>query len=219
MRLFYLLIFAGICLSVFFSPKTIVAQPPLPPIQTVPLYRIQPGDKLSLKFFSNPELNEASIVVRPDGFINPQLISEIRAGGRTVSELKAELEREYNEVLLTPMVTVSVIDFVTPRIFIGGQINKPGRYDLREAKTLVQAVFIAGGFTRDAGRTIVIHARPDGRGDWIIKSANVLNILNQKGSDKDLQLQDGDYIFVPDSKISQFNRAVETFRGLLPRFL
>lgn len=187
--------------------------------QAPALYRIQPGDKISLKFFSNPELNEPSIVVRPDGFITAQLINEIKAGGRTVAELKKELELQYNEILLTPMISVSVIDFVQPRIYVGGQINKPGRYDLREAKTVVQAVFLAGGFTRDARRSMVIHARPDGKGDWKIQTANVMNILNQKGTDRDLMLQDGDYIFVPDSKMSQFTKAVEAFRGLLPSFL
>lgn len=188
-------------------------------VEAPALYRIQPGDKISLKFFSNPELNEPSIVVRPDGFISAQLINEVKAGGRTVAELKKELELQYNEILLTPMISVSVVDFVQPRIYVGGQINKPGRYDLREAKTVVQAVFLAGGFTRDARRSMVIHARPDGKGDWKIQTANVMNILNQKGTDRDLMLQDGDYVFVPDSKISQITKAVEAFRGLLPRFL
>lgn len=218
MRSIFSTFFFGLVLACVFFPHWSVGQnkdsiPSQPPV----LYKIQPGDKLSLKFFSNPELNEVSIVVRPDGFINPQLINEIRAGGRTVSDLKAELEKEYNEVLLTPMITVSIIDFVAPHIFVGGQINKPGRYELRDAKTLVQAVFLAGGFTSDARRSMVIHARPDGKGDWVIRTANVMNILNQKGTDRDLQLQDGDYVFVPDSKISQFNKAVQTFRGMLPR--
>ncbi len=220
MRSLYLLIVFGLCLGCALLPNRVLCQDGESTRTQAPsLYKIQPGDKLSIKFFSNPEFNEASIVVRPDGFINPQLISELRAGGRTVSELKAELEHQYNEILLTPMITVSVIDFVSPRIFVGGQINKPGKYDLREATTLVQAIFLAGGFTRDARRSMVIMARPDGKGNWTIRNANVMNILNQKGAEKDLQLQDGDFVFVPDSKISQFNKAVETLRGLLPRFL
>ncbi|HVF48140.1 MAG TPA: polysaccharide biosynthesis/export family protein [Pyrinomonadaceae bacterium] len=59
-------------------------------------YRIQPGGKLSVKFFSRPELNETDLLVRPDGFISPQIVNEIRAQGRTVGELKAELQRAYN---------------------------------------------------------------------------------------------------------------------------
>ena len=181
-------------------------------------YRIQQGDKLSVKFFSHPELNEPSLIVRPDGFISLQIIDDVRAEGQTVAELKKELERAYSEILLKPIITISVVEFIAPHIYVAGQVNKPGRYDLREAKTLMQAVFLAGGFTRDANRKLVIHARPDGKGDWRIQSANVMNILNQKGAGKDITLEDGDYIFIPESKIAQFNRAVETFRGLLPRF-
>ncbi len=217
MRAVYTTLFVGSILILFCLPGSFSAQVKEP--ENAPgFYRIQAGDKLSIKFFSNPELTEASIVVRPDGFINPQLVDEVRAEGRTVAELKAELERAYNEVLLMPMITVSILDFVAPRIFVGGQINKPGRYELREANTVVQAIFLAGGFTADAKRTMVIHARLKGKDDWDIRTANVLDILNQKGSAKDLILQDGDYVFVPDSKIYQFNKAVEAFRGVLPRF-
>lgn len=210
-------IFVGLIFCIFCIPAASMAQESESLSSGGTMYRIQPGDKLSIKFFSNPELNEASMVVRPDGFINPQIISELKAGGRTVSELKGELEREYSEILLAPMITVSVLDFVVPRIYVGGQINKPGRYELREARSVLQAVFLAGGFTRDAKRTMVIHARPNGKGDWDIKTENVLDVLSQKNSEKDLELRDGDYVFVPDSKISQINKAVEAFRGLLPR--
>jgi polysaccharide export outer membrane protein len=181
-------------------------------------YRIQLGDKLSIKFFSHPELNETALLVRPDGYVSLQVIDEVRAEGRTVTELKRELEHAYNEVLLDPIITVSIVEFVTPHIYVGGQIGKPGRYDMREAKTLVQAIFLAGGFTKDARRSMVIHARPDGNGDWVIKTANVAKILDPKGTEKDVVLRDGDFVFVPDSKISQINRAVETFRAFLPRF-
>lgn len=181
-------------------------------------YRIQKGDKLSVKFFSHPELNEPSVVVRPDGFISLQIIDDIRAEGRTALELKADLEKAYNETLLNPIISVAVIEFVAPRVFIGGQVKTAGRYELRDAKTIVQVIFLAGGFTEDANRKMVILARPDGKGDWQTQAVNVMKILDKKSPEKDVELRDGDYIFIPDSKISQFNKAVETFRGLLPRF-
>ena len=181
-------------------------------------YRINPGDKLNIKFFANSELNETGILVRPDGIITPQLIGEVRAAGRTVAELKAELEQQYVEILLSPMITVSVVDLVQPHVFVAGQINKPGRYELRDARTLMQSVFLAGGFTRDARRDIVIHARPDGNGDWIIRKANALALIEGKSTEKDVTLKNGDFVFVPDSRIAQFNKAVEVFRGLLPSY-
>lgn len=180
-------------------------------------YRIRQGDKLSIKFFAHSELDETGLIVRPDGFISPQIINEIRAEGRTVAELKKNLQAAYEEILLQPIITVSVVDFVSPKIFVGGQVSKPGRYEIREAGTVVQAIFLAGGFTSDARRSMVLRARPDGKGDWQIETVNVMRILDPKVREKDLVLQDGDYIFVPDSKISQINKAVETFRGFLPR--
>ena len=181
-------------------------------------YRIKQGDKLSVKFLYHPELNEISVVVRPDGFISLQMIDDSKAEGLTISELKAQLEKSYNEILLKPVLTVALLEFVAPRVFIGGQVNKPGRYDLREGQTLMQVIFLAGGFTSDANRKMVLHARPNGSGDWEIQSANVMKVINQQGEQKDIALQDGDYIFIPDSKISQINKAVETVRGFLPRF-
>lgn len=181
-------------------------------------YRIQKGDKLSVKFFSHPELNEVSVIVRPDGFISLQIIDDIRANGRTAAELKSELEKKYEEILLKPIISVAIIEFVAPRVFIGGQIKNAGRYELREAKTVVQVVFLAGGFTEDANRKMVVLARSDGKGEWQMQSVNIMKILDRKSTEKDVELQDGDYIFIPDSKISQFNKAVETVRGLLPRF-
>lgn len=181
-------------------------------------YRIHQGDKLSVKFLYQPELNETSLVVRPDGFISLQMVDDLHVEGLTVSELKKRLEKEYEEILLKPAITVTVLEFVAPRVYIGGQVSKPGRYDLRDGQTLVQVIFLAGGFTPDANRKMIVHARPDGKGEWQIQSANVMNILNQKGTEKDLTLEDGDYIFIPESKISRLNKAVEGFRGLLPKF-
>ncbi len=181
-------------------------------------YRIQNGDKLSVKFFTNPDLNEQSITVRPDGRITLQIINDVKAEGLTVVELRSALEKAYDEVLLQPIITVSVIEFLAPHIFISGQIVKPGKYDLREAKTLMQAVFLAGGFTRDGNKKMVIHARPDGRGEWRIQAANVMGILNQKGTQKDIELRSGDYIYVPESRIAKFSRAVDIVRPFLPRF-
>lgn len=181
-----------------------------------PNYRIRQGDKLSVKFFYQPELNEPSIIVRPDGFISLQMIDDIQVEGLTVAELKKNLEKAYEEILMEPIISVAVLEFVAPRVFIGGEVNKPGRYDLRDGKTLVEVIFLAGGFTRDANKKMIMHARPDGRGDWQIQSVNAMQILNQKGIRKDLMLQDGDYIFIPQSRISRISKAVEAFRGLLP---
>ena len=181
-------------------------------------YRINQGDKLSVKFLYHQELDELSLTVRPDGFISLQMIDELKVEGLTVGELKKRLEKAYEEILIEPIISVTVLEFVAPRIYIGGQISKPGLYNLRDGQTLVQVIFLAGGVTRDANTKMILHARPDGKGNWQFQAANITKILNKKGTEKDLLLRDGDYIFIPESKISQLNKAIEGIRGFLPRF-
>ncbi len=215
-------LFIRLAACVFLFPAVFQAQtvPPDPKKSDAPpaAYCLRQGDKLSVKFLYHTELNETSITVRPDGVINLQLIDDVAAEGLTVAELKSRLEKKYDEILINPVISVALLEFVAPRVFIGGQIGKPGRYELRDGQTLVEVIFLAGGFTENADRRKVLRARPNGKGGWEIESADVLSILDKKQKQTDLPLRDGDHIYVPDSKISRLNKAVETFRGLLPRF-
>lgn len=186
--------------------------------QSAPVgYKIRQGDKLSVKFLYQPELNETSLVVPPDGNISLQLVDDLQVIGLTVAEVKKKLNDYYREILVKPLITVTLLEFVAPRIYIGGQVNKPGRYDLRDGQTLIQVIFLAGGFTRDAQQKFIIRASPNGKGDWEIQSVNVAAIFKQEKDQKDIILQDGDFIYIPESKISRVNKAIEGFRSLLPR--
>lgn len=181
-------------------------------------YRVKVGDKLSVRFLHQPELNELSLVVRPDGMITLQIVDEIRAQGLTAQELKKVIEKAYSEVLLEPVVTVSLLEFVAPRVFVSGQVTKPGSYDLRNGQTVWQAVTLAGGFTRDAHRKMVLHARPVGERTLKVTVIDLNQLVATDSKGQDITLEDGDYVFVPDSKLSKFNRIIEAFRSLLPGF-
>ncbi len=181
-------------------------------------YRIRKGDKLSIKFLYQPELNEPSLVVRPDGFISLQMIDELKAEGLTAKELKAALERAYSEALINPVISVSLLEFVAPRVMVGGQVQKPGSYPLREGQTLLQAIVLAGGFTREAHRKMVLHARPVGDRELKVAVVNVERLLKPNSPERELVLQDGDYVFVPDSKLSKLARVIDAFRFAVPGF-
>jgi len=179
-------------------------------------YRILSGDKLSIKFLYHPELNEPSVVVRPDGFITLLIVDEVMARGLTVAELKSSIEKAYSETLLKPVVSVNLIEYVAPHIYVGGQVAKPGRYELRDGRTLVQAIILAGGFTREANRKMVLHARRADAGKLKMTTFNVLQMLSDSKTEPEALLQDNDYVFVPDSKISKISRLIEAFRAAIP---
>jgi polysaccharide export outer membrane protein len=179
-------------------------------------YRIRSGDKISVKFLYHAELNEAGVLVRPDGFITLPMIDEVFARGLTVAELKASIEKAYSETLLNPVVSINLVEFVAPRIFVGGQVSRPGSYELRAGQTLMQAVILAGGFTRDANRKMVLHARPDGGGKLKMATFNLMKMLSDSAATQEVLLRDGDYVFVPDSKLSKMSRVIEVFRSVMP---
>lgn len=181
-------------------------------------YRIKIGDKLSIKFLHHPELSENSLVVRPDGFISLQIIGDEKLEGLTVEEAKARLEKAYAEILLRPEITVMLLEFIPQRYFVSGQVNKPGSFELRAGNTLLQAISLAGGFTSQAHRSTVIHARPTGNKQLKLTVIDVTKLFKSSKQGAEIELQDGDYIFVPDSKLSKMARIVEAFRFAVPGY-
>jgi protein involved in polysaccharide export with SLBB domain len=181
-------------------------------------YRVRSGDKLGVKFVYHPELSDAAVLVRPDGFISLPLVDDIRAAGLTTGELKAKIERAYAESLVDPVIVVSLVEYVAPRVFVGGQVSKPGSYELRQGQTVMQALIVAGGFTREAHRKTVLHARPAAGGNLKITVVDITKLLKPGGADRELALQDGDYVFVPDSKLSRFSQMADALRFAVPGF-
>jgi protein involved in polysaccharide export with SLBB domain len=181
-------------------------------------YQIHKGDKLSIKFLYQPELSDAAVVVRPDGKISLPMVDELKVEGLTAQQVKKLLEKAYREILLDPEINVSIIEFVPQRFFVGGQVFKPGSYDMRAGQTLFQAIILAGGFTPEAHRKYVLHARQLGNKELKVTAIDVTKILTTGNNKEEILLQDGDYIFVPNSKLSKFNSIVTAFRSIMPGY-
>ena len=96
-------------------------------LSSQPEYRIGIGDELQIKFAYNSELNEEHIPVRPDGRISVPLAKQIKAAGLTTqSSSKDILSQKYAAELKRPEVTVIVRGFNAQRVFVDGEINRPG---------------------------------------------------------------------------------------------
>lgn len=195
--------------------------PPTRTISTAPPasdYRIHKGDKLGIKFLYQPELSDTAIIVRPDGKISLPMIEELKVEGMTVKELKTTLEKAYREVLLDPEITVQVLEFIAPRVFVSGQVTKPGSYDLRAGQTLFQVVALAGGFTREAHRKHILHARPINERELKVVVVDVTKLLKPGANNPDILLQDGDYVYIPDSKMAKLATILTAFRAIAPGY-
>ena len=131
------------------------------PIAAPEPYRIQPGDVVGVRLLLNPDLNE-DVVVRPDGHMSTTVVKDERAGGRTVAELTDALSHDYTSIIRNPRLTVELKTFSPTRIYVGGEVNKPGKsVTAGLAPTLSQAIARAGGLKRaDNDRVYIIRRGP-----------------------------------------------------------
>jgi protein involved in polysaccharide export with SLBB domain len=186
------------------------AQPPPPPPPAGP-YVIQPGDTLALRFERNPELNEETLIVRPDGMISPQLIDEVQAAGLTAEALSAELRERYASELAHPAVKVSVKTFTKHRISVAGEVTDPGVQPYLHGLTLSQAIHHAGGFLKTANRQQVVVIRRHADGHITGHTVDLESVEAKAAPEGDVALQPLDQIFVPKSAIANVNVLVEQY--------
>jgi protein involved in polysaccharide export with SLBB domain len=179
-------------------------------VQTVQAeYRVNAGDIMDIKFFYNPELNE-TVMVRPDGRISLQLANEVVAAGVTPEELRKTLEERYAKEINKPELSVIVRSFSTQRVYVDGEVFRPGMLPLTGPVTIRQAITAAGGFRETARRTDVIlirqtHGKPEGF------KVNLQDIDDNQDLSNDVLLAPFDIVYVPRSNVAEVNKFVDLY--------
>ena len=171
-------------------------------------YIIQPADELDIKFFYNPNLNE-SIIVRPDGRISLQLVGETIAAGQTPMGLTKLLTKEYDKELKNPEITVIVRSFGS-RIYVDGEVNKPGELALMGPLTVMQAISRSEGRTERAWKEALVIRRINGNPPLVIE-VNIDAVLKGDDFGQDIGLVPFDIVYVPRSPIANVNLWVDQY--------
>lgn len=159
-------------------------------------YRIQPGDLLDISVLGEPDLSQA-VRVSSGGFISVPLLGEVRAAEKTAFELQKKMEELLDrDFLVSPTVTVFIREYSTVSVL--GQVRRPGAYPLKGRLTVTEAIAQAGGLTEtaNANRTRVIR-RVNDREEVIV--VRVKRILDRGDLSRDVVLQPGDIVMVPES--------------------
>ena len=172
-------------------------------------YRMNPGDVLDIKFFYNPELNE-TVMVRPDGRISLQLANEVMASGLTPEELRKSLSARYGKEINKPEVSVIVRSFSMQRVYIDGEVFRPGMLPLTGPVTVHQAIAAAGGFRETARRTDVIIIR-QASGRPVPLKVNMEDVQKKTDPSQDVLLAPFDIVYVPRSNIAEVNKFVDLY--------
>ncbi len=167
-----------------------------------PRYNIRAADTFEVNFELSPEFNQV-VTVQPDGFITLKGVGDIHVAGQTVPELTQTLANAYAKILNDPLISVVLKDFERPYFTASGQLNHPGKYELRGNLTLTEAIAIAGGFNGDAKHSQVLLFRRV-NDQWLsAKIFNVKHMLKQGDLGEDPMLRPGDQLFVPKNALSK----------------
>jgi len=161
-----------------------------------PPYVIGPDDVLSIVFWKDKELS-ADVTVRPDGKISLPLLNDVQAQGRTPDELRDALKSAAQAYLEDPNPTVIVKEIKSRRVFITGQVEKPGPYPLTGDMTVLQLIALAGGMREfaDGSNITIMRKAADGRIQTL--PFNYRDVLKRKNLFQNVQLKPGDTVVVP----------------------
>jgi polysaccharide export outer membrane protein len=158
-------------------------------------YKIGPEDVLSISVWKNEELSR-TVPVRPDGMISLPLLNDVQAAGLTAMQLRDVLTKKLQEYEPSPEVSVIVTTINSFKVSILGEVQNPGRYDLRSHTTVLDALAMAGGFKDFAARDRVVILRPEGKAMKRIPF-NYKKVIAAGGEAENFFLQPGDIILVP----------------------
>lgn len=118
-------------------------------------YKISEGDVMSVFVWKFPVLS-VNVPVSPDGTIHYPLVGELKAAGLTLNEIELQLQQGLRKQIKNPQVTVSLTQVNGFRVYVLGEVLRPGMMELKGPVTVIQAVAMAGGFTRFAAKDDII---------------------------------------------------------------
>jgi polysaccharide export outer membrane protein len=159
-----------------------------------PNYVIGAQDVLDINVWKEDQLTK-SVPVRPDGKISLPLINDIQASGLTPIQLATQITESLKKFVTDPQVTVIVREINSQRVYLIGEVSRPGAYPLLPGMTVLQALSSAGGFTQFANlKKIYVMRSENGKQEKF--PFNYKEALGSK-ADQNILLKAGDTIVIP----------------------
>jgi polysaccharide biosynthesis/export protein len=158
-------------------------------------YVIGPQDVLDIDVWKENELTR-SVPVRPDGKISLPLLNDVQASGLTPTQLAAVITERLKKFVTDPQVTVIVTQINSQRVYVLGEVTRPGAYPLLPGMNVLQALSAAGGFTMFANTKKVYVLREQG-GKQQKFMFNYKDVIDGKHAEENIELKAGAQIVVP----------------------
>jgi polysaccharide export outer membrane protein len=170
-----------------------------------PRYTLHTGDALSLDYRFTPEFNQ-TVTVQPDGYVDLAIVGNIKVGGLTVNEVHDRIVSLASSRLNNPDLTITLKEFEHPYVVVAGEVEKPGKFELQENTTALQAVMLAGGFKDSAKDTKVILFRRVNGDMAEVRQLNLHNINKTSDLEHDSELEPGDMLLITRNKMEHMSR-------------
>ena len=187
-----LMSFLAMCTIPSCGGKKVIEQS-IPPPSTQ--YLIGPEDILNINVWKEPELT-LSVTVRADGKISMPLVNDVHAAGLTPMELRKELTKRFSKYIDDPTISVIVEETNSLKIFVFGNVNQPGVYEIDREVNVLQAISMAGGLTMWANKSSIKVLRKYGGVEKVIR-INCNKITSGERPELNIPLQPGDTVYVP----------------------
>ncbi len=158
-------------------------------------YRLNPGDKIDISVWKETEMQK-SLIIAPDGKVGFPLAGEVVAAGHTIAEVRTELVSRLKKFIPDPVVTVSLTNNDGNRVFVIGQVNKPGMFGMNPALNVLQALSLAGGGTPFAklDSIIILRQTPGGQR---VANFRFSQVSRGEHLEQNVTLESGDVVVVP----------------------
>ena len=158
-------------------------------------YRLHAGDSLTVSVWKELDL-QRKVMVRPDGRFSFPLAGEVQAAGRTPDEVRVDIEGKLKKFIPEAVVTVITEDFAGNRVYVIGQVNKPGMFIMNPQLTVLQALSLAGGSTPFAKLDDISILRGTGAAQKSLPF-RYNQVVEGKSLQQNIALQSGDVLVVP----------------------
>lgn len=174
-------------------------------------YRLRQGDELNIQVVQQAELgtrngNDIVYTVRPDGYVSFPMVGAVKADGLTVDEFTAELQQGLSRYIINPDITVNVSKLGGVRVYVFGEINKPGAYTLTKSSTVIDAIGAAGSFNWDTAKKKIYLIHQDNPEKPI--PINLNRILQTGDMSENYIMREGDILYLTKNSRINFARDI-----------
>lgn len=200
----------GACTGQSLSPKPAMPEGFARWEDSVPAYRLGPGDRFQVKFMLVPDLDE-EVLIGPDGSAGLRMAGQVEAAGLTPTELAEVIETKAKRWMRAPQVSIGLRETPSNRAYVGGAVARPGPYLMNGRIGVMEAIMLAGGFDREAryGEVVLIRRNPENKP--MLRTIDLRNFIETGTAAGDVPLAAGDILFVPRSSIAETGLWVEQF--------